>query len=150
MERWITSQTNDLVTKPINRSLNKNIPLLVILIAFFAFGCTTGSQTTLYDKSLVGSYNELNFYSTSLRGYKSAEGVVYFIEKDMRTLSAYEENRILWRVDIIATLKEESCVGMPVILAINVGAQKIDITYCKHSYAEVDKKSGEVKFWGAD
>lgn len=131
-------------------SLNKTRQFLVSLTAFLAFGCTTQNQTAPYDKSLVGSYNELNFYSTSLRGYKSAEGVVYFIEKDMRTLSAYEENRLLWRVDIIAALKEESCVGMPVIRAINVGPQIIDVTYCKHSHAEVDKKSGEVKFWGAD
>lgn len=122
----------------------KKIFKLLILIVFVH---TSFAQN--YDANLITKKAELNVsFEPKMRGIES-NGVVYFIEKDNQTLSAYEDGKLKWQTNIISVCGKPS-VGKPEIRVIKPKAEKLLIVFGKHSFAEVDTNNGKTKFLGSD
>ncbi|WP_338647899.1 hypothetical protein V5J73_04490 [Flavobacterium sp. KS-LB2] len=83
-----------------------------------------------------------------MRGIKS-NNTVYYIEKDIQTLSAYEKGKLKWQTNIISVCGKPS-VGKSEIRVIKPETDKLLIVFGKHSFAEVDIKNGKTKYLGSD
>jgi hypothetical protein len=122
----------------------KNIFKFLVLIIF-----TQTSFAQNFDKKLVSKKTELNLsLEPKMRGIEN-NNVVYYIEKDIQTLSAYENGRLKWQTNIISVCVKPS-VGKSEIRVIKPEADKLLIVFGKHSFAEVDIKNGKTKYLGAD
>ena len=108
----------------------------------------TFAQKKLYDETKVAKQTELNLALSNFRGIEDKE-TVYFIENDNQTLSAYENGKLKWKTNVIKVCGKPK-VGEPKIRYIKLNEKVIKVTFGKHSWAEVDLKSGKTKFIGAD
>ena len=118
------------------------------LIFLFLTLSKSFAQKKLYDEKKVAKKTELNLAFSNYRGIED-KVIVYFIENDNQTLSAYENGKLKWQTNIIEVCGEPK-VGEPKIRYIKLTEKVIKITFGKHSWAEVDIKSGKTKFIGAD
>lgn len=104
---------------------------------------------SIIDSNLVTKKAELNLlFEPKMRGIKS-ENVIYYIENDMQTLSAYKNGKLKWQSNIISICGKPS-VGESEIRVVKPKTEMIFIVFGKHSFAEVNKKNGETKFLGSD
>ena len=117
-----------------------------IFIFFLVFTQSNFAQT--FDSKLVWKKTELNFAYTKMRGIKS-EKVIYFVENDLQTISAYRNGKLTWKTNIISVCGEPK-VGKSEIRHMKLEAEKLFITYGKHSFAEVDAENGNVKYFAED
>lgn len=124
------------------------IKILSLVIVTSTWTIDGLSQTTV-DNSKVSTEKELNFSTTDKRGIKADDGIIYLVEKDGQTLTAYNKNDIKWTVNIIKICGQPK-VGKPEIRHIKLTGDKIQITFGKHDFASVDIKDGNVKYLGAD
>lgn len=106
------------------------------------------SQVKLYDEKKVTNKTELNLAFSNFRGIENNK-VVYFIENDNQTLSAYENGKLKWKTNIIKVFGKSE-VGESKIRYIKLTKKVIKVTFGKHSWAEVNLESGKTKFIGAD
>jgi hypothetical protein len=121
-----------------------------IFVALFCIMQTACVQkVTPYDKAKVSKETELNLAHTDKRGIESKIGIVYYVEKDKKILSAYENGRIKWVANIINACGEPF-VGAPEIRYFKLSKDVIEIVFGKHSYANIDISSGKIKCLGAD
>lgn len=127
--------------------MTKKITRLVIFILTL-WTTELFSQATL-DNSKVTTEKELNFAFTEKRGIKADNGIVYFVEKDGQILTAYENKKVKWTVDILKICPKPTR-GKPEIRYIKLTTDKIEITFGKHNFASVDILDGKVKCLGAD
>jgi hypothetical protein len=123
--------------------MKKILKILVVILVL-----TQSSFAQKYDSSLVSKKAELNFAETKMRGIES-NGVTYFVETDLQTISAYKSGKLKWKTNVISVCGKPS-VGKPEIRWMKLKAEKLIVTYGKHSFAEVDTESGKAEFWGAD
>lgn len=122
----------------------KNIFKFLVLIVFSQAGFTQN-----FDKKLVSKRTELNLsLEPKMRGVEN-NNVVYYIEKDIQTLSAYENGKLKWQTNIISVCGKPS-VGKSEIRVVKPEAGELLIVFGKHSFAEVDIKNGKTKFLGSD
>lgn len=122
----------------------KNIFKFLVCIIF-----TQTSFAQNFDKNLISKKTELNLsFEPKMRGIKS-NNIVYYIEKDLQTLSAYENGKLKWQTNIISACDKPS-VGKSDIRVIKPETDKLLIVFGKHSFAEVDIKNGKTKYLGAD
>lgn len=120
---------------------------LSFLISFL---CTLdGFSQTAYDHRLVSNEIELNFELTDKRGIRADNGVIYIVENAGQILTAYYNNKVKWTADILKSCPKPE-VGKPEIRYIKLTADKIEITFGKHDFANVDIVNGEVKCLGTD
>ncbi|MEN9655763.1 MAG: hypothetical protein RL311_689 [Bacteroidota bacterium] len=116
-------------------------------LIFIVFIQTSFAQN--FDKKLLSKKTELNLsFEPKMRGIES-NNVVYYIEKDIQTLSAYENGKLKWQTNIISVCGKPS-VGKSEIRVIKPETYKLLIVFGKHSFAEVDIKNGKTKYLGAD
>lgn len=106
------------------------------------------SQTTI-DSSTISTDKQLNFTFTHKRGIKADNGIIYLVEKDGQTLTAFDNNEIKWTVNIIKICGQPRA-GRPEIRRIMLTENEIEITFGKHDFASVEIKDGKVKYLGAD
>lgn len=120
---------------------------IFIFLIFIFFIQTSFAQN--FDKKLLSKKTELNLsFEPKMRGIES-NNVVYYIEKDIQTLSAYENGKLKWQTNIISVCGKPS-VGKSEIRVIKPETYKLLIVFGKHSFAEVDIKNGKTKYLGAD
>jgi hypothetical protein len=124
------------------------IKILTLIIAISTWTIDGLSQTTV-DSSKVSTEKELNFYKTDKRGIRADNAIIYLVEKDGQTLTAYDKNDIKWTVNIIKACGQPK-VGKPEIRHIKLTDDKIQITFGKHDFASVDIKDGKVNYLGRD
>ena len=124
------------------------IKILILVIGISTWTVDGLSQTAI-DNSKLSTEKELNFSETDKRGIKAGDGIIYLIEKDRQTLTAYDKIEIKWTVNIIKACGEPE-VGKPEVRYIKLTEDKIEITFGKHDFASVDIKDGKVKYLGAD
>ena len=117
-----------------------------IFIFILVFTQSNFAQT--FDSKLVSKKTELNFAYTKMRGIKSGK-VIYFVENDLQTISAYRNGKLKWKTNIISVCVKPS-VGKSEIRYVKLEAGKLFVTYGKHSYAEVETGNGNAKFLGED
>ena len=121
------------------------IQIFSLLIYLTLTGCSQGT----YDNELISTEVELNFAFTDKRGIKADNGVIYFVEKDGQTLTAYENNETKWTVNIIKVCREPA-VGKPEIRYIKLTGDEIDVVFGIHDFASVNIQDGKTKYLGAD
>jgi hypothetical protein len=90
------------------------------------------------------------------------KNIIYYIEKDLETITAYQENgSIKWQMQM-KDIFECPCVGEPGIRFIMIGNQmvygdvfdikddELFIVYAKHDFAKININTGEAIYLGAD
>jgi len=122
--------------------------ILILVIALTTWTIDGLSQTTV-DISKVSIEKELNFRETIKRGIKADNGIIFLVEKDGQTLTAYDKDEIKWTVNIIRACGKPK-VGKPEVRHIKLTEDKIQITFGTHDFASVDVKDGKVKYLDAD
>ena len=125
--------------------MKKQFTILLIQLFILSTSC---AQQKLYDEEKVTMETELNLAFSKNKGIAN-KNIVYFIEDDNQTLSAYENGKLKWQTNIIKVCGKPK-VGEPKIRHIKLRDKVIDVTYGKHSWAEVDVKSGKAEFIGSD
>ena len=101
-----------------------------------------------YDANLISKNTELNFMETKIRGIEIDE-IIYYVEKDLQTLSAYKNNKLKWQTNIISFCGKPT-VGKSEIRYLKFKTNKLFIVFGKHSFAEVEIVDGKTKFIGSD
>jgi hypothetical protein len=122
---------------------------LLTLICILTVLVIDGFPQTPVDISKISTDRELNFAFTDKRGIKADNGIIYVVERDGQTLTAYDKTNIKWTVNIIETCRRPK-VGKSEIRYIKLTEDKILITFGKHDFASVDIEGGKVKCLGAD
>ena len=123
--------------------------ILILSFLISVFAIRYGFSQRTFDERLVSTEKELNFSFTEKRGIKGENGIVFFVERDGQTLTAYTGDKKKWVVNIIKICGEPA-VGKSEIRYLKLTESKIEIIFGKHSYASVDIENGRVKYLGAD
>jgi hypothetical protein len=81
--------------------------------------------------------------SASLRGMKAlADGKVYLVSPDNKSLSAYQGNRLVWKTNVV-----EACptiIGQRKIQKVTLSPKTIFVLVGNRTFAEVDTATGKV------
>lgn len=128
--------------------LHKN-KILALSFLILLLVTTDGFSQATFDERLISTEKELNFTTTDKRGIKGEEGIIFLVERDGQTLTAYDGEKIKWTVNIIKVCGEPK-VGKPQIRYLKLTADKIEIIFGKHSFASVDVADGKATYLGAD
>lgn len=123
--------------------MKKFLQLIVI-----TFILTQSSFSQKYNADLISKDPEINFAKSQKRGIKS-NNVIYFIEKDLQTISSYKNNKLIWQTNVISICGKPK-VGKPEIRYIGLNKNKLLVVIGKHNFAEVDIKNGKTKLVGSD
>jgi hypothetical protein len=108
-----------------------------------------GSTVLAVIKNQNCKASELNLDITDKRGIETENGVVYFVEQNLKVLSAYTNGVLHWKADVIANCGEPKA-GKSEIRYIKLDGDKINIILGKHKYANIIITSGKVKCLDAD
>jgi hypothetical protein len=93
--------------------------------------------------------NEINLsFEPKMRGIE-VNNVTYYIEKDMQTVSAYENGKIKWQTNIISVCGKPG-VGKPEVRCLKIKGKILQVVFGKHSFANVNINNGKTKFIGSD
>lgn len=114
-----------------------------LFVAFLLFSQTGFAQ----DKNLVSRKSELFFLETKMRGLISND-VIYFVESDLKNVSAYENGKLKWQTDIIVACGEPS-YGKPEIRAIKLVDSILHVRY-GNRFADLNVKDGKVLATGME
>ena len=101
-----------------------------------------------YNADLISKDPEINFAQSQKRGIKS-NNIIYFVEKDLQTISSYKNNKLIWQTNVISICGKPK-VGKPEIRYIGLNKNKLLVVIGKHNFAEVDIKNGKTKLVGSD
>jgi hypothetical protein len=122
----------------------KNILKILFFIVF-----TQTSFAQKINKNLTSKKLDLNLsLEPKMRGIES-DNVIYYIEKDMQTLSAYINGKLKWETNIISVCGKPG-VGKSEIRVIKLRVDKLSVVFGKHSFAEVDINTGKTEYIGSD
>ena len=123
--------------------------LTFLLGLLFILQTTSAQDKTAYDKSKTSTDTELDFAFTDKRGIESKNGIIYYVEKDKKTLTAYENEKIKWQTNIIEICGQPA-VGQPEIRYVKLDNDTLSIVFGKHSLVSVDISNGKTTYLGAD
>ncbi len=115
----------------------------------FIIQITFGQNKSVFNDNEISTDTELNFLNTDKRGIKSSDGIIYYVEKDMQTLTAYKNGKVKWKTNIIETCGKPS-VGKSEIRFIRLKNGKINLIFGKHNSASVDTVNGKTTNLGSD
>lgn len=117
-------------------------------LSLFTFIIAQSSFSQKYNADLISKDIEINFAKSQKRGIKS-NNVIYFVEKDLQTISAYKKNKLKWQTNVISICGKPK-VGEPQIRYIGLNKNKLLVVIGKHNFVEVDIKNGKTKLVGSD
>ncbi len=112
--------------------------------------CAFGSSLTDHEFS-SSNHASLKAYPSAVISVKDLKsGLVIFVENDGRHIVGLSSLNVQqWRTEVIP--EGQKCLaGIPVIRNLKVINAKLSITYCKHSYGEIDIATGKYTFLGQD
>lgn len=115
------------------------------LLTFFL---TQQNFSQTFDPKLISKESEINFANTSARGIEKND-IIYFVEKDLQTISAYKNNKLHWQTNVI-TICGKPKAGEPKIRYLKYKTTKLLVVYGKHDFAEVNIQNGKTSFLGSD
>lgn len=99
-----------------------------------------------FNDALISQGSEINFAKTQKRGIKK-NNIVYYVENDLQTISAYKRKKLKWQTNVISICGEPK-KGQPEIRYVGYNTNKLLIVIGKHNFAEIDVNSGETRFVG--
>lgn len=117
----------------------------LLVVALFS---TQVNFAQSFDAKLISKNAELNFAQTKQRGIEK-NGIIYFVEKDLQTISAYRNNKLLWQNNVTA-ISGKPKVGEPKIRYFRYESKKLLVVIGKHDYVEVNPIDGKANFLGSD
>jgi hypothetical protein len=79
-----------------------------------------------------------------MRGIESGK-VFFYVEKDLQTVLAYENGKLKWKTNVISVCGKTS-IGKAKIRIIKLKKEKLQITFGKRSWAEIEKVNGKIIF----
>jgi hypothetical protein len=97
----------------------------------------------------ISTESELNFSLTEKRGIKNDDGIIYYVENDLQSLTAYEDGKVKWKLNVINSC-EKPKVGKPEIRFIHLKKNQINLTFGKHNFAKINITNGKLDCLGAD
>jgi hypothetical protein len=120
------------------------------LFLFLIINNLSAQDTLTYVINKVSFYDSsLYFNLTDKRGIQDKAGTIYYVEKDLQTLTAYHNFIIKWRSNVI-----DSCgkpyIGTPKIRFLKLEKDRIFVIFGKHSFASIDYSTGKIKCLGSD
>ena len=124
-------------------SMKKFLQLIIL-----TFILTQSSFAQKYNTELISKNLELNFATTPKRGIDYND-IIYYVEKDLQTISSYKNNKLIWQTNVISICGKPK-VGKPEIRYIGLNKDKLLVVIGKHNFAEVDIKNGKTKLVGSD
>ena len=108
-----------------------------------------GQKLILFDSSELTTKTELNLLNTTKRGIEDETKTLFYVEKDLQTLSAYQNGLLKWKINIIKTFGAAK-VGRQEIRYIKLENDQLIVTYGKHTFAKVNIHTGKGIFLGSD
>ncbi|MCP2042913.1 hypothetical protein [Pontibacter sp. HSC-36F09] len=90
----------------------------------------------------IDKFKAIHVISSSLRGVRGANGVVYWVSKDKATLSAYKGVRLLWRTNVAEAFKAD--VQQPQIEKIVLASNVIFVSVSDKVLVEIDRETGQL------
>lgn len=132
-----------------NRSIQQLMKKSYLSFIFqFLISSTSFAQQKLYDVKRITKETELNVANSNYRGIED-KSIVYFLENDKQTLSAYENGKLKWKTNVIQVCGKPEAGGAK-IRYIKLNKKVLNVTFGKHSRAEVDVTNGTTKLIGSD
>ncbi|RKR11825.1 hypothetical protein C8C83_3574 [Flavobacterium sp. 90] len=117
-------------------------------LSLFTFIVAQSSFAQKYNADLISKDSEINFAKTQKRGIK-INNVIYYVEKDLQTISAFKKNKLKWQTNVISVCGIPK-VGEPQIRYVGFNKNKLLIVIGKHDFAEIDTNNGKTKLVGSD
>ena len=99
-------------------------------------------------QKLISKDSEINFAETQKRGIEK-NGIIYFVEKDLQTISAYKNNKMLWQTNVLNACGKPK-VGEPEIRYLSCKFGKLLVVIGKHDFAEINIQNGKTELVGSD
>lgn len=115
-------------------------------LSILTFVVTQPGYTQKYNTELISKNSEINFAKTPKRGIKK-DNVIYYVENDLQTISAYKNNKLKWQTNVISACGKPK-IGEPEIRYVGYNTNQLVIVMGKHNFAEVDITSGKTKLVG--
>jgi hypothetical protein len=121
----------------------------IVIIGGIIFFLTSCVQEKKYDINKISTETQLYFNKTEKRGIESKTGVIYYVEKDLKTITAYENNKIKWQTNISKICN--NFIGKHDIWFMELSNDTLFIKFGSViSFANVDIKNGKATFLGSD
>ncbi|WP_264554127.1 hypothetical protein [Flavobacterium sp. N2038] len=115
-------------------------------LPMLAFFVTQTGIAQKYNDALISKNSEINFAKTQKRGIKK-NNIVYYVEDDMQTISAYKRSKLKWQTNVISVCGEPK-KGEPQIKYVGYNSDKLLVVIGKHNFAEIDINSGVTTLVG--
>ena len=122
----------------------KNTLSFIVLFIVIQFGFSQKPKQEEVSKKL-----ELDLFHIPEKNTLAKNKIIYKVEADLQTISAYENRKLKWQTNIIKVCGKPS-VGKAKITGLNIIGERMSVVFGKHSYADVDIKDGKTTFLGSD
>jgi hypothetical protein len=127
-----------------------NVCVMLVALVCLALGAR-GSAAA--DKSMPGGgtnqvhASRVAYPNAVIEAHDVATGIAVSVEPNGRELKATgKDGTVLWKVDLVGKWR----CGSTVIRHLSIRGEKIDVTIGKHSFGEVEIKTGKDQFKGSD
>lgn len=91
----------------------------------------------------IGQGNPAFVPSSEIRGMRAlADGKVYLVSTDNKSLSAYQGSRLVWKTDVVAACPK--VVGRREIRNVTLSSKTIFVKVGDRTFAEVNADTGKV------
>jgi hypothetical protein len=117
------------------------------ILSFCLLACR--QKPGIYDQNVLTKSTELHLGISEKRGIITSSGIVYLVDKDMKTLTAYQKDKILWKANIIERYGQP-LNGKNEIEFIRLEQNYISVSFSKRCKANVDIITGKIKLLGCD
>lgn len=87
-------------------------------------------------------FRGIHTISADIRGVRGANGVVYWVDKDKKILSAYRGEKLVWQVNVAEAFKTD--FAQPQIEKLIFCSNMVFVSVSKTGFAEVDRESGQL------
>jgi hypothetical protein len=123
---------------------------IIIFFTILVLQISFAQEPESYIKQKIVFKTEIVVEKIGNRGLITKNENVYYVEDDLQTICAYEdENKKIWQTNVIKTLGKPK-VGKPIIRFIKLTEKTLQVTYGKHSFAEIDIRNGKIISSGSD
>ena len=115
-------------------------------LSLLTFLVTQTGIAQKFNNALISQNSEINFAKTQKRGIKK-NNIVYYVENDLQTISAYKRKKLKWQTNVISVCGEPQ-KGTPEIRYVGYNTDKLLIVMGKHHFAEIDINYGTTRHVG--
>lgn len=110
-----------------------------------------GAERMVAAQDIDSDHASLQAYPEAVISIQDAgTGTTVRVEKDGRHVAGLSRTgEVLWVTEVIE--QKGACVaGQPVVRHLQIESGRVIVTYCKHSYGEIDLATGKYRFLGQD